>query len=80
MTNPYPEPGSYSLVPERSRVHQLARLSLPDLVIIWNQLNEKLQNHGPAILAIASCGDRDKILAAIRELEDPRERVTTPWR
>ncbi len=56
----------------RSRVHELARLSLTGLVGVWNGLNDRKQNHGPAIIAIASCGDRDRLIAAIRSVEDPR--------
>lgn len=53
-----------------SRVHELARLPLLDLIGIYNQLAERTP--GAMQASGAMVGDKDRLIGAIRNLEDPR--------
>lgn len=52
-----------------SRVHQLARLTLLELIGVYNSLAEQVS--GTVHMQTSMSTDRDRVIAAIRSLEDP---------
>lgn len=60
-----------------SRVHELGRLSRTDLLAIYTQLLMTHHDSSQAATAAVSGWDRDQIITAIRNIEDPEGAITS---
>jgi hypothetical protein len=58
--------------PPLSRVHELARMSRIDLMGLYLSMLDGRSQQGGSAATAAAGWDRDRLITAIRNLEDPR--------